>query len=66
MSTLQAPIGSGFGPATTAAEVIAGIDLTGRHVVVTGGYSGIGIETVRAFHSAGATVDASFGQPAVQ
>jgi NAD(P)-dependent dehydrogenase (short-subunit alcohol dehydrogenase family) len=56
MSTLQAPIGSGFGPASTAAEVIKGIDLTGRQVVVTGGYSGIGVETVRAFRSAGATV----------
>ncbi|MHA7685312.1 oxidoreductase [Cupriavidus sp. PET2-C1] len=56
MSTLQAPIGSGFGPASTAAEVITGIDLTGRQVVVTGGYSGIGVETVRAFRSAGATV----------
>src|SRR5262245_27575800 len=56
MTTLQAPIGSGFGPASTAAEVIRGIDLTGRHVVVTGGYSGIGVERVRAFRSAGATV----------
>lgn len=56
MPTLQAPIGSGFGPASTAAEVITGIDLTGKNVVVTGGYSGIGVETVRAFRSAGATV----------
>ena len=56
MSTPQAPIGSGFGAASTAAEVIAGRDLAGKTVVVTGGYSGIGLETVRAFRSAGATV----------
>ncbi len=56
MYTPQAPIGSGFGAASTAAEVIAGCDLTGKTAVVTGGYSGIGVETVRAFRSAGATV----------
>ena len=43
--SLQRPVGSGFGAATTAAEVLEGIDLTGRLAVVTGGYSGIGLET---------------------
>jgi NAD(P)-dependent dehydrogenase (short-subunit alcohol dehydrogenase family) len=52
----QRPIGSGFGPRTTAAELVAGLDLTGRRYVVTGGYSGIGLETVRALHAAGAQV----------
>jgi NAD(P)-dependent dehydrogenase (short-subunit alcohol dehydrogenase family) len=56
MPTPQAPIGSGFGAASTAAEVIAGRNLAGKIAVVTGGYSGIGVETVRAFRSAGAKV----------
>jgi NAD(P)-dependent dehydrogenase (short-subunit alcohol dehydrogenase family) len=56
MPAPQAPIGSGFGVASTAAEVIAGSDLTGKTAVLTGGYSGIGVETVRAFRSAGAKV----------
>jgi NAD(P)-dependent dehydrogenase (short-subunit alcohol dehydrogenase family) len=52
----QRPIGSGFGHGTKASEVVAGLDLAGRTYVVTGGYSGIGIETVRALVSAGAQV----------
>jgi NAD(P)-dependent dehydrogenase (short-subunit alcohol dehydrogenase family) len=54
MTTAQQPIGSGFG--ATAAEVLDGIDLTGRTALVTGGYSGIGIETTRALVGAGAHV----------
>ena len=42
MTTPQPPLGSGFGARSTAAEVVAGIDLTGRTAVVTGGYSGLG------------------------
>jgi NAD(P)-dependent dehydrogenase (short-subunit alcohol dehydrogenase family) len=45
-----------FGAQSTAAEVIAGIDLTGRRAIVTGGASGIGIETARALASVGAEV----------
>jgi NAD(P)-dependent dehydrogenase (short-subunit alcohol dehydrogenase family) len=41
---------------STAAEVVDGIDLTGRRVIVTGGASGIGIETARALAGAGAEV----------
>jgi NAD(P)-dependent dehydrogenase (short-subunit alcohol dehydrogenase family) len=45
-----------FSAQSTAAEVIAGIDLTGRRTIVTGGASGIGIETARALAGAGAEV----------
>jgi NAD(P)-dependent dehydrogenase (short-subunit alcohol dehydrogenase family) len=56
MFTEQKPIGSGNSHGTTAAEVLAGVDLTGKLAVVTGGYSGIGLATTRALHDAGATV----------
>ena len=52
----QKPIGSGFGAKTPAKDVVAGLDLSGQNVIVTGGYSGIGIETVRALASVGAKV----------
>jgi NAD(P)-dependent dehydrogenase (short-subunit alcohol dehydrogenase family) len=56
MTTAQHKIGSGFGATSTASEVLAGIDLTGRLAIVTGGYSGIGLETTRALTRAGAHV----------
>lgn len=45
-----------FGFGSTAAEVVADVDLTGKRVVVTGASSGIGIETARAFAGVGAEV----------
>ncbi|MEU7629922.1 SDR family NAD(P)-dependent oxidoreductase [Nocardia sp. NPDC049220] len=45
-----------FSAQSTAAEVIAGIDLTDRRAIVTGGASGIGVETARALAGAGAEV----------
>lgn len=64
--TAQAPIGSGFHAKSTATQVLDGISLAGKNAVVTGGYSGIGLETVRALAGAGAkvTVPARRGEAA--
>jgi NAD(P)-dependent dehydrogenase (short-subunit alcohol dehydrogenase family) len=45
-----------FGFDSTAAEVVDGIDLTGKRAIVTGAASGIGVETARALAGAGAAV----------
>jgi short-subunit dehydrogenase involved in D-alanine esterification of teichoic acids len=50
------PLQSGFNATSTASEVIKGIDLTGKTIIVTGGYAGIGLETVKVFVAVGATV----------
>ena len=53
-TTTTSPITTPFGFSSTAAEVVAGIDLRGGRAIVTGASSGIGIETARALASAGA------------
>jgi NAD(P)-dependent dehydrogenase (short-subunit alcohol dehydrogenase family) len=45
-----------FGFESTAADVVSGIDLTGKRAIVTGAASGIGVETARALAGAGAAV----------
>jgi len=45
-----------FGAESTATEVIAGVDLTGKHAIVTGGGAGLGEETARTLALAGAEV----------
>lgn len=59
----QAPFGSGFGYRSTAADVLKGIDLKGKNVIITGGYSGIGIEAVKALVAAGASVTVPARRP---
>ncbi|HEX3761986.1 MAG TPA: oxidoreductase [Kofleriaceae bacterium] len=54
--TRQAPLPSGFGARTTAREVLGDRRLDGAIAIVTGGYTGLGLETTRVLAGAGATV----------
>ncbi|MDR0242207.1 MAG: SDR family NAD(P)-dependent oxidoreductase [Burkholderia sp.] len=56
MTSRQHPLQSGFGAASTASDVLAGLDLRGKTAIVTGGHSGLGLETTRALAQAGANV----------
>lgn len=52
----QTPIQSEFGARSTGTEVLAEIDLCGKTAIVTGGYSGLGLETVRCLAAKSVTV----------
>lgn len=56
MTHKQHPLGTPFSPASTADDVLAGINLAGKNAIVTGGHSGIGLEVTRALAKAGASV----------
>ncbi|MCZ1007820.1 SDR family NAD(P)-dependent oxidoreductase [Streptomyces lydicus] len=55
-TTDQQPLGSLHSSVSTAEDVMTGLDLSGTTAVVTGGYSGLGLETTRSLASAGAHV----------
>ncbi len=56
MPLAQQPLQSPFGHRSEAGEVVKGINLAGKTALVTGGASGLGVETVRALAQAGARV----------
>jgi NAD(P)-dependent dehydrogenase (short-subunit alcohol dehydrogenase family) len=53
---MQRRLTTPFGASSTALEVVAGVDLGGKRAIVTGGSSGIGVETARALAQARAEV----------
>ncbi|MFJ2743851.1 oxidoreductase [Streptomyces sp. NPDC087440] len=55
-SSVQQPLNSPHFATSTVEDVLAGIDLSGRTAVVTGGSSGLGLATARGLASAGARV----------
>ncbi|MFK7916883.1 MAG: SDR family NAD(P)-dependent oxidoreductase [Ilumatobacter sp.] len=63
MTSTQAPIDSGFGMRSEPADILNGVDLSGTRIVITGGYSGLGLETTRALAGAGASIVAPARRP---
>jgi NAD(P)-dependent dehydrogenase (short-subunit alcohol dehydrogenase family) len=65
MTPITSPITTPFGFHSTAAEVLADVDLKGKRAIVTGAASGIGVETARALAGAGADVTLAVRNPQV-
>ena len=53
---LQTPLHSPFDKDSTSSDVLKDISLVGKVVIITGGHSGIGLESTRAFAAAGAHI----------
>ncbi|MDO8288619.1 MAG: oxidoreductase [Parvibaculum sp.] len=60
----QRPVNSGFGAKSTADEVLSEINLNGKTAIVTGGYSGIGLELVQSLAKKGVKVIVPVRSPA--
>jgi NAD(P)-dependent dehydrogenase (short-subunit alcohol dehydrogenase family) len=63
MTSRQAPIPTPFNAATDATEVLEGLALDGREVVITGGHGRLGREATRTLAAAGATVTVAARDP---
>jgi len=59
VSALKGKGPSGFGAGSTAEQVTAGLDLSGKSILVTGCNAGLGLETLRVLHLRGAHVVAA-------
>jgi len=56
ISDNQKPVNSGFEAKSEPHQILDGIELNNKTAIVTGGYSGIGLETTRALKGAGVRV----------
>src|SRR5690348_4969999 len=56
MPASRYPLPSGFSRSTTSEEALGNADLTGKLAIVTGGYAGLGLETVPVLSGAGASI----------
>jgi NAD(P)-dependent dehydrogenase (short-subunit alcohol dehydrogenase family) len=63
MAHKQHPLGTGFTAASTADDVLAGLDLSGTNIVITGGHVGLGLEATRALSKAGASITVGSRSP---